>query len=416
MSWLIAAHRSEPQKSKLSAADIMANRRKRMTALRSSDPIEFLQHLPELPVADDPGASQVPAAATGTSTSVFRTITKTLASSVHASRTTTERNALRKEKRIEQFARDVKLTTTVLGSGAFGVVYLGIHQRTGQYIAVKKITVRKFTAGNDQAVKNQLDDLADEIGLMKALDHQNIVKYFSAEHKDNELSIFMEYMSGGSLSSLLKKMDSNMPEPMLQVYMRQACLGVAYLHQKNIVHRDIKADNILLHSDGVAKLSDFGTSRESTDSSNLLTVTGTPWFMAPEVVKGTGHGSPADIWSLGCTIIQLLRGEAPFAEFSNPVTAMYHVAVNPTKVLEYIPQHASSSIRHLLEWCLQENAGARPTATQMLEHPFFTAEEHDDDTEATSKTDSRSGTPNSLAARLREKTQNQQFASVVALR
>jgi mitogen-activated protein kinase kinase kinase ANP1 len=204
----------------------------------------------------------------------------------------------------------------------------------------------------------------------------------------------------------------------------------------------------LLHSDGVAKLSDFGTSREVSDSANLLTVTGTPWFMAPEVVKGTGHGAPADIWSLGCTMIQLASGVAPFSEFTNPVTAMYHVALHPGKVLEYIPETCSVELRSCLHWCLQEIPPARPTAADLLSHPFFHVVATDDVSDGSESSGSpasaaidpalpvavagytnvvslqrigqlapsRPTTPiSSRTAKLRDETQNQQGMSVVAL-
>lgn len=314
----------------------------------------------------------------------------------------TSRRRRRRVTAEDLFARNVQLSSTLLGTGAFGVVYLGVHQTTGKWIAVKKISVKAAGGGSANAsgsaqnkkkahIASQLDEIVEEIRLMKDLDHDHIVKYLHAERNEEELTIFMEYMSGGSLAGMLKKFDV-LPEPMLRVYMLQAIQGVAYLHQRNIVHRDIKADNILLHSDGTVKLSDFGTSREVSDSANLLTVTGTPWFMAPEVIKGTGHGASADIWSIGCTMIQMVRGQAPFSEYSSPVTAMYHVALNPQNVLRYIPETVSPALRECLHWCLQETPSLRPTALQLLGHRFFVgeplgdedAENSDDMTDATS--------------------------------
>lgn len=359
------------------AADVAADRRRRMAAMRSSDPHSFLPQQPVAFAADTGASSSLTDAE-----SAARALAATVVPPVGP--TSESREARRQRKAESSFSRQVKQSSQILGSGAFGVVYLGIHQGNGSWIAIKKMNLRpQGTAIDGTAVKSQLDELVDEIRLMKALEHTNIVKYLHAEHNEAELSIFMEYMSGGSLVSLLKKFDV-LSEPLIRVYMTQAIQGVAYLHQRNVVHRDIKADNILLSADGTAKLSDFGTSREVSESANLLTVTGTPWFMAPEVVKGTGHGAAADMWSLGCTMIQLARGTAPFSDFPNPVTAMYNVALHPQKVLEYIPATCSAVFRDCLEWCLRENPGLRPTAVELLSHPFFAHAEGSDSSRSSS--------------------------------
>jgi serine/threonine protein kinase len=270
------------------------------------------------------------------------------------------------------------MSQTLLGTGAFGAVYLGVHEETGQMIAVKQITIGSH---NNKETQNQIEQLASEIRLMKQLDHPNIVKYLHAERVENQLLIYMELMSGGSLASLVKKF-TKLPESVMKVYMRQVLVGVAYLHQKNVVHRDIKADNILLSSDGTAKISDFGTSREFSDSANLLTVTGTPWFMAPEVVKGSegsGHGAPADIWSLGCTMIELVQGKPPWWKHSNPVTVMYQIGLSPEKIFDEIPESATEQLKQLLRLCFVEEPSQRITAAQILDHPYFA---EDDETSA----------------------------------
>ena len=269
-------------------------------------------------------------------------------------------------------SESVVLSETLLGAGAFGAVYLGIHEETGEMIAVKKVTLGPPC----DATAKQIEQLAGEIRLMKALDHPNVVKYLHAQRKDTDLYIYMEYLSGGSLASVLSKFQT-LGEKVVRIYMRQVLEGLKYLHQKNIVHRDIKPDNILLTPQGTAKISDFGTSREFSDGKNLLTVTGTAWFMAPEVVKGTGHGAPADLWSVGCTIIQLLTGTVPFGEYDNAVTAMFNIAMHPEKVQEAIPDNISPELRSLLRGCLMEEPHARLTAVQALAHPFFAGADND---------------------------------------
>jgi serine/threonine protein kinase len=258
---------------------------------------------------------------------------------------------------------------TLLGTGAFGAVYLGVHDSTGEMVAIKKV---RLGADSDDARK-QVELLVCEIKLMKQLEHPNVVRYLHAERQGDCLCIFMEYMAGGSLNGLLKKFGKLSPN-VVKVYMRHSLEGIAYLHRRNIVHRDIKPDNILLASSGDAKLSDFGTSREFNDSANLLTVTGTPWFMAPEVVKGSGHGAAADMWSVGCTMLQLVTGKAPMEEFPNPVTAMYQIATHPEKVMQLIPASLSSECADVIRACLHEDPMQRATAPQLLSFPYFLEE------------------------------------------
>ena len=383
------AEKEQTQAHHLHAVD---ERRRRMQMIRKTDaailgllpqpPLDVQEQQdkrPQAGISNDNSASLTssPNSPSGGVSSAMSTLCGSIAASRRVFRR--PRTASEKEKaRKDRFASHVKVSSTLIGSGAFGAVYLGVHEETGQWIAVKRLPIRQavksFTIPTDAAGKaaldEQLDELVEEIRVMRDLDHPNIVRYLHAERNDAELSIFMEYMSGGSLGSLLKKFEK-FPESMVKVYMRQALAGVAYLHSKNIVHRDIKADNILLHSDGTAKLSDFGTSREFSESVNLLTVTGTPWFMAPEVVKGTGHGAPADIWSIGCTIIHLIRGAPPFDEFQSPVTAMYNIALKPERVFEYVPPTCSQSLLSALACCLAEAPEKRWTAAQLLSHDFF---------------------------------------------
>jgi serine/threonine protein kinase len=423
-------------------------RRRRMQEWRVSADPTALNYLPQPPLQVDTAVACAPQEAAPAPAALQAAAMSTLCGSIAASRRVFRRprTAAEKERaKKDKFSTRVKVSSTLIGSGAFGAVYLAVNEDSGQWIAVKRLPIRQAVknqtvpgdAAGRQALDSQLDELVEEIRVMRDLDHPNIVRYLHADRNEQELSIFMEYMSGGSVGSLLKKFEV-FSESMVKVYMRQALSGVAYLHSKNIVHRDIKADNILLHSDGTAKLSDFGTSREFSESANLLTVTGTPWFMAPEVVKGVGHGAPADIWSIGCTIIHLSRGMPPFDEYQSPVTAMYNIALHPEKVFEYVPASASASLRSVLACCLCEQPEKRWTAAQLLGHEFFAStcsakhgnQSSDDMTEDEEATTAHGGqasdaapahvvqrplTPRShLALKLRTETQNQQSMSQAA--
>ena len=268
------------------------------------------------------------------------------------------------------------------------------------------------------------------------------------------LVIYMEYMSGGSLGSLMTKMlgDKNVKareaiaeqraiameeqrkrdaaagippptkkekqppiiipprvvafsEQMVRVYFRQVLDGLSYLHEHNIVHRDIKADNLLLSaSDGVVRISDFGTSRKFSDVSAigagteedgggpraLMTIIGTPHFMAPEVITKAGHGFPADIWSVGVTIIQLLTGQAPYETGGNEFAIMFKIANEPEKIQEFIPDDASVMMKDFILKCVSPEPEDRWSAQQLMTHPFlqdqddgyYTSDDEESETDA----------------------------------
>ena len=189
----------------------------------------------------------------------------------------------------------------LLGSGAYGNVYLGLNQDTGELMGAKVIQMVNLQSHD---VSGQIRALQTEISLMKGLDHPNIVRYWGSEldRRNKTLTIFMEYVSGGSVSALLKKF-GNLNERVVRLYTKQILSGLDYLHSNRIMHRDVKGANILVDHLGVCKLADFGASKRL----DLLTVAGpgehslrgTPYWMAPEVVKQTGHGRQADIWSVG---------------------------------------------------------------------------------------------------------------------
>ncbi|KAH3745847.1 Mitogen-activated protein kinase kinase kinase ANP1 [Pelomyxa schiedti] len=262
-----------------------------------------------------------------------------------------------------------------VGRGGFGTVYLGMNKDTGEIFAVKQIEIENISDENAQQLLKSYDK---EIQLMKKLVHPNIVKYLGATIDGLMLNIFMEYVGGGSLSSILSKFGP-FSENMVRSYTKQLLQGLAYLHENNILHRDIKCANILLDT-GVGrenvKLSDFGCSRNITDTiaqSQPNSVRGTPFWMAPEVMLANGHGPSADIWSLACTIVEMVTGKPPWSQqFPNPTQAM-HFICNTTTPL-HIPSHLSPQLQQLLDTCLQRDPTLRPTAQQLLKNPFLTME------------------------------------------
>eukprot|EP01083_Nonionella_stella_P068185 180826_1 len=252
----------------------------------------------------------------------------------------------------------------ILGQGAFGVVYLCLNESSGHLMAVKQIQV-------DPAQKDKTESLRREIGVLSALQHPNIVQYFGTEYSKNVLNVFLEFVSGGSIATLLKKF-GKFNEKLVQLYSRQILLGLEYLHMHRIVHRDIKGGNILVDNSGVCKLADFGASRRLSDTTierPTHSLHGTPYWMAPEVIKQTGHGRQADIWSMGCTVIEMLTGRPPWYKFQTQVSALFHIA--STNEPPEFPEDISDSGKDFILRCLERDPRKRPNASRLLQHPFI---------------------------------------------
>ena len=180
----------------------------------------------------------------------------------------------------------------------------------------------------------------------------------------------MEYVPGGSIRSLLDRF-GRLDETVIRVYTRQILLGLEYLHMNNIAHRDIKGANVLVTNDGTIKLADFGASKRLSSQSSTGGVKGTPLWMAPEVIKEqqTERGwKRADVCSVGCTIIEMASGKPPWSQYSNPVTAMYHIAC--VENMPALPQWLSDRAVDFLSLCFERDAANRPDVTSLLLHPW----------------------------------------------
>ncbi|KAL7826006.1 hypothetical protein SRHO_G00337440 [Serrasalmus rhombeus] len=255
----------------------------------------------------------------------------------------------------------------LLGQGAFGRVFLCYDADTARELAVKQV---QFDPDSPETSK-EVSALECEIQLLKNLCHERIVQYYGCLRDTNErtLSIFMEYMPGGSIKDQLKSYGA-LTENVTRKYTRQILEGVCYLHSNMIVHRDIKGANILRDSAGNIKLGDFGASRRlqtiCLSGTGIKSVTGTPYWMSPEVISGEGYGRKADIWSVGCTVVEMLTQRPPWAEFE-AMAAIFKIATQPTNPA--LPAHVSDHCRDFLKRIFVETK-QRPAAEELLRHIF----------------------------------------------
>ncbi|KAJ4294246.1 Protein kinase of the Mitotic Exit Network [Kalmusia sp. IMI 367209] len=247
-----------------------------------------------------------------------------------------------------------------LGRGAFGSVYRALNWGTGETVAVKQVKLETLGQAD-------LKTIMLEIDLLKSLTHPNIVKYKGSVKSAESLYIILEFCENGSLHSVCKNF-GKFPEPLVGFFMSQVLQGLLYLHEQGVIHRDIKGANILTTKEGLVKLADFGV---ATKQSGLdqASVVGTPYWMAPEVIELSGATTAADIWSVGCTIIELIDGKPPYHKLQ-PMQALFRIVNDDHPP---IPGSVSKLLRDFLMECFQKNPNLRIDARRLLKHPWISS-------------------------------------------
>ncbi|KAL9693062.1 hypothetical protein quinque_012347 [Culex quinquefasciatus] len=254
-----------------------------------------------------------------------------------------------------------------IGQGRFGKVYTAVNNSTGELMAMKEIAIQP---GETSAIRK----VAEELKIFEGINHRNLVKYYGVEVHREELLIFMELCPEGTLESLVE-LNGGLPEGQTRRYTMQLLSGVKELHRHGVVHRDIKTANIFLTSDGnFLKLGDFGSAvkiqAHTTLPGELKGYVGTQAYMAPEVFTKTnseGHGRAADIWSVGCVVIEICSGKRPWHQFDSNFQIMFKVGMGESPE---IPDCLSEEGHDFVESCLQHDPKVRKSAGELLQHNF----------------------------------------------
>ncbi|MCJ1284769.1 Suppressor of Sensor Kinase (SLN1) [Xylographa opegraphella] len=271
-----------------------------------------------------------------------------------------------------------------VGGGTFGSVYAALNLDTGRSMAVKEIRLQ-----DPQVIPTIVEQIGNEMRVLQALDHPNIVAYYGIEVHRDKVYLFMEYCSGGSLANLLEHGRIE-DETVIQVYALQMLEGLANLHASGIVHRDIKPENILLDHNGVIKYVDFGAAKVIARQGKTLmgdqanggpagrpqgkqkSMTGTPMYMSPEVIKGQNEGRQGaiDVWSLGCVVLEMATGRRPWASLDNEWAIMYNIAQGNPPQLPSSDQLSTKGV-DFLKKCFERDPRRRASAAELLQSEWI---------------------------------------------
>ena len=256
----------------------------------------------------------------------------------------------------------------MIGRGAFGKVNIGLNILTGRIVAIKSFNKKNLT---NEISKNKI---LYETNLMRGLCHPSVTKILETFETDQYYLIIMEYISGGNLQSFIKKR-RKLGEKTSKILFRQIIQALKYIHSKNIVHRDIKLENILLDLNNIIKICDFGVGKLIKPGVMLRDQCGTPVYMAPEIIKGEGYeGPPVDVWSAGVALYIMLTGNIPFNKDKNH-DLKYSILNCEFKKIKDV----SDQVNDLISKILEKNPNKRITVDQILEHPWLNNTNNDEE-------------------------------------
>jgi len=257
-----------------------------------------------------------------------------------------------------------------IGYGSSAVVYIAKYKPLNKNVAIKMIDL-------DQFERNQIDELRREIQNMNLCRHPNLLPVFGSFVNGSKLYIVTPYLSAGSCLNLMKyAYPDGFEELVIATILKQALQGLDYLHKSKLIHRDVKAGNLLINEDGLVRLGDFGVSSSLMETGERKgyrkTFVGTPCWMAPEVMEQSGYDYKADIWSFGITALELATGHAPFAKYP-PLKVLMLTLQNepPTLDRDQASHKFSRTFKEMIDSCLIKDPSRRPTSEKLLQHPFF---------------------------------------------
>lgn len=246
-----------------------------------------------------------------------------------------------------------------LGEGAYGSVYKALHKESDSVVAIKQVPL-----------DTDLHEIIKEISIMQQCDSPYVVRYYGSYFKNTDLWIIMEYCGAGSVSDIIRLRKKTLTECEIATILSDALKGLEYLHSNRKIHRDIKAGNILLNTDGHAKLADFGVAGQLTETiSKRNTVIGSPFWMAPEIILEIGYDCVADIWSIGITALEMAEGKPPYADI-HPMRAVFMIPTKPPPSFRD-PDRWSADFIDFVSVCLVKDPCARASATDLIQHDFL---------------------------------------------
>ncbi|KAL8528649.1 hypothetical protein ACS0TY_006190 [Phlomoides rotata] len=256
----------------------------------------------------------------------------------------------------------------LIGRGTFGSVYVASNRETGALCAMKEVEILP----DDLKSAESMRQLQQEIKVLSNLKHPNIVQYYGSKIVGDKFYIYLEYVHPGSINKFFHDHCGAITESVVRNFTRHILCGLAYLHSTKTIHRDIKGANLLVDGYGVVKLADFGMAKHLNGQAANLSLKGSPYWIAPELLQpvtpkdaNADVGLAVDIWSLGCTIIEMMNGKPPWSEYEGAAALFKVLKESPP-----IPETLSAEGKDFLQRCFRRNPAERPTASELLDHPF----------------------------------------------